>query len=61
MGVKLYNYAYMFHGGHDPELIFELDKPWPIDTDLPTNAKLVNTARTHIAITSETGLTQVSG
>ena len=55
---KLYNYAFMFYGRSDSELIIELDKPCPIDMELPEGARLMNADRTHIAITSETGVTQ---
>ena len=55
---KLYNYAYMFYGRQDSEMIIELDKPWPVDVDLPDGAVLMNADRTYIAITSETGVTQ---
>ena len=40
------------------EMIIELDKPWPVDLDLPDGACLMNADRTYIAITSETGVTQ---
>ena len=38
--------------------LIELDKPWPVDEELPEGAVLMNADRTYIAITSETGVTQ---